>query len=60
MTLGVSDVQSDSDLDSIRNSCDVFPMKVLINKKHICCLAAWRYLDCLEQFGDVQDLKNLI
>ena len=24
MTLGVSDLQSDSDLDSIRNSCDVF------------------------------------
>ena len=23
MTLGVSDLQSDSDLDSIRNSCDV-------------------------------------
>ena len=24
MTLSVSDLQSDSDLDSIRNSCDVF------------------------------------
>ena len=24
MTLGVSDLQSDSDLDSIRNSCDVY------------------------------------
>ena len=24
MTLGVSDLQSDSNLDSIRNSCDVF------------------------------------
>ena len=24
MTLGVSDLQSDSDMDSIRNSCDVF------------------------------------
>ena len=30
MTLMSSDLQSDSDLDSIRNSCDVFYQKILI------------------------------
>ena len=29
MTLGSSDLQSDSDLDSIRNSCDVFDKLVV-------------------------------
>ena len=33
MTLRSSDLQSDSDLDSIRNSCDVFSLTSLIN----CC-----------------------
>ena len=31
MTLGSSDLQSDSNLDSIRNSCDVF-LKQLLKK----------------------------
>ena len=30
MTLGSSDLQLDSDLDSIRNSCDVFSLKLFI------------------------------
>ena len=33
MTLSSSDLQSDSDLDSIRNSCDVFANKDLADIK---------------------------
>ena len=35
MTLRVSDLQSDSDLDSIRNSCDVCIIFVFLST-HIC------------------------
>ena len=34
MTLRVSDLQSDSDLDSIRNSCDVLYSRLLFSVGH--------------------------
>ena len=33
MTLAVSDLQSDSDLDSIRYSCDIGPLKLIFLAK---------------------------
>ena len=35
MTLGVSDLQSDSDLDSIRNSCNVFLKAFYVNHGYL-------------------------
>ena len=35
MTLRSSDLQSDSDLDSIRNSCDVFNVEVNLSNKSV-------------------------
>ena len=35
MTLRISDLQSDSDLDSIRNSCDVFWLKTVFFRQEV-------------------------
>ena len=46
----ISDLQSDSDLDSIRNSCNFFAKKILNDlKTHICKLVqiAWPIIDLI-------------
>ena len=43
MTLGSSDLQSDSDMDIIRNSCDVFCFKIMstFHSEHIPFKMQW-------------------
>ena len=61
MTLRVSDLQSDSDMDSIRNSCDVFreafPYSALLSQTSPCLFVrkGTRHERSDDQYGDDDD-----
>ena len=60
-----SDSQSDSDLDSIRNSCDVFPYQdrmkwqIMASTSHTCVVISHTIISCDQTMIDVEKCEDI-